>query len=188
MKAQLFMHCLFFKQCSLEEPILELIPVRFISSSHFRNHLDQHPFCRHQSMASILHYSPTQGGALLVLLTFVLISTARMESHGLWRKAMDLWLPSKSVSYLWSHLLWAHITVNVKTNICAFTVCLLHAQQIVTNIYTVYVLNMLLMLFCEVKNMLKSCLKINKIKTKKLYVAKLILWMNWDGRINPSTA
>ncbi|XDV34603.1 hypothetical protein PO909_004750 [Leuciscus waleckii] len=38
-------------------------------------------------------YSPLQsdsGGALLVLLTFVLISTTRMESPGLWRKAMDL--------------------------------------------------------------------------------------------------
>jgi len=90
MKAYALSVVLFLKQCSLEEPILELIPFRSISSDHFRNHLDLYQFCRHQSMANILHYSQTQGGALLVLLTFVLISTARMGSPGLWRKAMDL--------------------------------------------------------------------------------------------------
>lgn len=129
------------KQCSLEEPILDLIPIRFISISHLRNHLDQHLFCPHQCMANILHYSMTQGGALLVLLTFVLISTARMESPGLWRKAMDLWHPSKRVSYIWSHLS-AHITVSVKTNVCACIVlyiCYKHSRLLLTFVQYIYI-------------------------------------------------
>lgn len=77
-------------------------------TSSVRNPPDQHLFCAHPCTADFHHFIMIRAGALLELLTFVRISTIRMGSPGAWRKAMDLWHPSKWVSYIQSHLS-AHI-------------------------------------------------------------------------------